>query len=135
MRLVWVIIGGISALVSSFFVTLYILDNFRSPSGDLLRAAHVRSIKAALESYRGARGKYPLAGDKVITELKAELSSYLPVIPQDPTQPGTAYDYRYVSDTGDRYGLFVHLQNGDPCITGVSYSNTGWWLNPPSCPF
>jgi hypothetical protein len=68
---------------------------------------------------------------------------YLKAIPQDPdlNAVGTQ-QYRYVSGDGKTYGLLFHLQfptgnipAGGNCLTGVGTAKTGWWGQPPECPF
>lgn len=146
-RLVWRIVGGAGIVVVFFFGTLFFLDYFYPETPDTIRAADARFVKAALEKYRKARGSYPFPLlDNPLTDLKKALvdDGFLGAIPQDPdlNAVGTKKQYRYVSNDGKTYGLLFHLQfptgkipaEGN-CITGVGIAKTGWWGQPPDCPF
>ena len=138
------IAGGTAVVTTFFFGTLFILNNADSGARDSLRAEHAKSLKVALEQYRGAHGTYPATFfDNPVTDLRATLvgGGYLPTIPVDPLWAGTEKQYRYVS-AGKTYGLLLHLElaNGEiaaqgACLTGVGTADTGWWGGPPDCPF
>lgn len=133
------VIAGAAILVGSFFATLYFLDpaNFRSL--DSIRIGHAKSLKAAIEKYRAARGKYPspYPGND-IADLKSDLvdGGFISQIPVDPYwKNGKINKYRYRSD-GNTYGLLFYFELG-PCQTGVGTAATGKWdgFNILKCPF
>jgi hypothetical protein len=140
-------VGGIAIVAAFFFGTLWFLDDFsaRDPeSRDRLRAQNAKSVMAALEKYRSARGTYPVFAasyDVSASEIKKELvkGGYLGMIAADPVWPDRP---RYVSYDGKKYGLLIHLElfkgilpTGEECLTGVGTSGTNWWGQPPNCPF
>jgi hypothetical protein len=149
LRRLFFIIGGIGVVAVSFFATLFVLDYKESvptdPNGrDLLRAEHARSIEAALEKYRSARKTYPVfpSADVLLSDLKKALvdGGYLNTIPADPLWRDKPY--RYVSYNGSSYGLLFHVElakanipKGGQCLIEVGASATGWWGQPPTCPF
>lgn len=146
LRLLSRIAGALAIVAVFFFGTLFILDRQSGPpSPDQERASHAKSIKAALEAYRSARGRYPSPfADNPLTDLSKELidGKFLAVMPRDPTWGPGENQYRYVSANGRTYGLLFHLQSpagkvaaGGPCLTGVGTAGTGWWNNAPDCPF
>jgi hypothetical protein len=140
-------IAGTAVIVSSFFVTLFVLDYFENKTpktGDDLRVENARLIMTALEKYRATHGAFPIfppPHDVPAVDLKKELvkAGYLRVIPEDPLWPENP---RYVSYDGKAYGLLFRLQfaRGNipatgQCLTGVGTSGTRWWGPPPNCPF
>jgi hypothetical protein len=137
--------GGIAVVVIFFFGTLYFLDYLDRRNRDSLRAGHAQSLKNALEKYRAARGVYPAPFlDNPVSDPAKQLvaGGYLPAIPQDPLWGLTDKQYRYVSGDGKSYGLLFHLElatekvpAGGACLTGVATAATGWWSQPPDCPF
>jgi hypothetical protein len=135
------IIGGIAIVAISFFGTLFTLD-YLDP--DSVRATHAKSVKAALEKYRSAKGAYPFPfPDNPLTDLKKVLvdGGYLVAIPDDPVFGAKDKDrYRYVSNSGKNYGLLFHLStgktpSGSTCLTGVGTAGYGFWGQQPECPF
>jgi hypothetical protein len=146
-RTILLTLGGMAVVAAFFFGTLFVLD-YLEPRGrerDAIRADHVRSLKAALERYRASRGNYPFPfPGNPLTHLKKELvdGGYLPAIPQDPLWGVKDNSYQYVSPGGQNYGVLVHLEAptgaiaaGGACVTGVNTAGTGWWGQPPPCPF
>lgn len=141
--LLW-ITGGMAVVAIFFFATLFVLNSADSRARNSLRAEHAKSLKAALEQYRGAHGSYPAPFfDNPITDLRPALigGGFLPTIPVDPLWADAERQYRYVS-AGKTYGLLVHLElaNGTmaaqgACLTGVGTDGTGWWGGQPDCPF
>ena len=137
-RVVKLTVGGIAVIAIFFFGTLYTLD-YLNP--DSLRARQANLLKAALEEYRLAHGMYPQPfPDNPITELKKYLvdGGYLSTIAEDPAFSGFP---RYTLG-GKTYGLLFKLERsagkipaGGPCLTGVGYAGTGWYGQPPDCPF
>jgi hypothetical protein len=147
-RLLLNVVGGALVLAISFFGTLFILDysgGDNRAARDRLRAEHAKLLKAGLEKYRGARGKYPAPfGNSPTADLKATLvgGGFLSALPQDPLWALTENQYRYVSVDGTTYGLLFHLElpsgkisAGGKCLTGVGTARTDWWGQPPDCPF
>jgi hypothetical protein len=144
-RVVAWMIGGAAIVAVFFFGTLFVLDSQTPETPDSIRVAHARSLKAALEKYRSAQGVYPSPFlDNPLTDLKRALvdGGYLRAIPRDPDLSAVDKQYRYVSRDGKTYGLLFHVQfpigkipAGGNCLTGVGTANTGWWGQPPDCPF
>jgi hypothetical protein len=133
------------AVVAIFFVgTLSILERRDSQSRDVARIEHAKSIRAALERYHTARGKYPSPfSNNPLEDIKSSLiEGGLSIVPTDPLWAAdTEKQYRYVSG-GPSYGLLLHLENttgvipaGGACLTGVGTDGTRWWGQPPDCPF
>jgi hypothetical protein len=130
-----------------FFGTLFLLDSLepRGRDRDSIRADHAQSLKAALERYRASRGSYPFPfPGNALTDLKKELvdGGYLRTIPQDPLWGLKDNAYQYVSTHGKNYGMLFHLERasgriaaGGTCVSGVGTAGTGWWGQPPDCPF
>jgi hypothetical protein len=144
--LLWTV-GGTAVVVSFFFGTLFVLDNMEYKStktGDDLRAEHARLIMTALETYRSTHGTYPVfppPHDVPAADLKNELvkAGLLARLPQDPVWPESP---RYVSYNGKAYGLLFRIQIAKgktpatgQCLMGIGTSGTGWWGEPPNCPF
>jgi hypothetical protein len=129
MQRLFLIIGGIAILASSFLGTLYLLDSSDFRSMDALRIEDAKSLKAALERYHAARGKYPSPfHDNDIADLKSELvgGGFIAKLPVDPYwKNGRINKYRYRSD-GSGYALLFYLELG-PCMTGVGMAATGPW--------
>jgi hypothetical protein len=125
-------------------VTLLAFDYFHPINPDLVRANQAKALKLALESYRAAHGTYPHPfGGNSLQYLKKPLvdGGYIATIPIDPVF-GETNQSRYVSIDGLTYGLLFQLQSaagkvpaGGTCITGAGTAGTGWWGQPPDCPF
>lgn len=130
----WAVVAPVIVL-GSFFGTLYVIDHYpgyytESQLRDRQRASETASIREALEKYKAAKGAYPSPfSDNPLSDLKKALvdGGYLRSIPVDPE---TGKEYRYVS-LGGAYGLLVPTG----CMTGVKAAKTGWWGQPPDCPF
>ncbi len=146
-RLLLNVLGAIAVVAISFFGTLFVLSYWDgdAKARDALRAEHAKQLKAGLEKYRSARGKYPspLANNPA-TDLKPILvdAGFLSGIPKDPLWALTENQYRYVSVDGTKYGLLFHLElptgkitAGGKCLTGAGTAATDWWGQPPDCPF
>jgi hypothetical protein len=116
----------ISAAALCVFAVLLALDTGRPPpSPDQLRAGTAKSLMAALEKYRSAKGTYPLFANNRIADLKPALvdGGFLNEIPPDLTD---AQPMRYISNTGTSYGI-LSTKNRQPCLIEVGINNTGWW--------
>jgi hypothetical protein len=144
LRLFLMSIGGLAIVALFFFATLFVLQYLDPGARDRIRAEHIKSLRAALESYRSARGSYPIYPDNPVDDLKKDLvdGGFLTAIPADPLRgsPG-GQQYRYVSD-GRRYGMLIKLEAGSSkipsgglCLTGVETKGSGMWREPPDCPF
>lgn len=128
-RLVFAI-GGLAILVASFVGTLYFLDSLNFQTLDSIRIEHAKSLKAALEKHRAARGVYPSAyADNELTDLKVALvdGGFISQLPVDPYwKSGRVKKYRYRSLDGKSYGLLFYMELG-PCQTGVGTAATIPW--------
>lgn len=129
MQRLLLIVGGIVIVAVSFFGTLYFLNSMDFRSLDTVRTEDAKSLKAALEQYRAARGKYPAPfPDNDVADLKPALvdGGFIAQLPVDPYwQKGKVNKYRYRSD-GTSYGLLLYMELG-PCLTGVGPAATGNW--------
>jgi hypothetical protein len=118
-------------VVSNYF-------NIRAPSSPLVQEA--RSVGAALRNYYVSRGSYPVLSDRPLLELKKILAEggYLPADSADVGGPDKAARYH---SGGQGYGLLFHFDYAGknsprrPCLMEVGAYNTGWWAQPPKCPF
>lgn len=123
-------IGGTAILALSFFGTLYFLDSLNFKSLDLVRIEHAKAIKAALEDYRAASGKYPFAfPNNDLADLRPLLvdRGYISQLPVDPYwKNGKVNKYRYRSSDGESYGLLFYLELR-PWQTGVGSAATAPW--------
>lgn len=126
--------GRFLIVVISFLATNDSLDWWLGPNDpNMIRALHAMTIKAELEKYRSANGKYPLPfPDNPLADISKELGVF---VPKDPVWVSSERQYRYVSADGTRYGLLFHLQSGDRCLIGVGAAGTGWWQNALLCSF
>lgn len=124
-------LGAFAILAASFFATLYLLNslNFGPVNLDRVRIEHAKSLKAAIERYRAARGKYPSPfPDNDLADLRPELVSggFISELPLDPYwKIGKVNRYRYRSD-GNTYGLMFYLELG-PCQTGAGALAVNPW--------
>src|SRR3954471_23725842 len=73
LRLFLISIGGLAIVALCFFGTLFVLEYFDPGARDRVRAEHVRSLRAALENYRKARGSYPVYPDNPVDALRKDL--------------------------------------------------------------
>ena len=137
--------GSLAIVVVSFFVYGSIGSSVASSAlkyPDSTRAADAALIKEALEKYKKAHGAYPAPfPSNPIADLKPALvdGGYLKKIPQDPVVP----DNYYYTSSGNNYGILIRqlkyaagkVPAGGQCMTGVGIGGTGWWGQPPECPF
>ena len=137
-------IGGLAILVFFFLGTLFLLNYIDRRSANSPLAQEASTIMAALEKYRSSQGAYPVlpVPDSLAVDLKKVLAvgGYLPPVTDDLLGPDK--QARYVSYDGKSYGLLFHLKevNGTiapdgECLIEVKASATGWWNQPPRCPF
>lgn len=142
-RLFLIVAGAATIVAFFFFGTLIAMNYWDVAKRNALRAEDAKSLKVALERYHATKGSYPPFPDNPVGDLKEALvaGGYLRSIPQDPLWP--AQMYRYTTNTvadGSRYGLLFSLEEGGGgsfhrCLTGVGTSSSGWWGQPPDCPF
>jgi len=127
-RLLLIVVGS-AIVTASFLGTLYILDSMDFRSLDAVRIEDAKSLKAAIEQYRAAHGKYPAPFlDNDIADLKSALvdGGFIAKLPVDPYWKKSKINkYRYRSD-GNSYGLLFYLELG-PCLTGVGPAASGSW--------
>lgn len=121
MQRLLLVVGSLAVLAISFFGTLHSFDNFDFRSVDSIRIEHAKEMKAALEKYRAARGKYPGPfNDNDLADLRPELvgGGFIAKLPVDPYWSNRKINhYRYRSD-GSTYGLLFSMEFG-PCISGI----------------
>lgn len=96
---------------------------------------HYAALMHVLEDYRIAKGSYPVfdAVDVPVEQLLERTG----VDFRSGRLKGVDPEARYVSVTGQSYGLLYHFtQSGQPvtCIVEFRTSKTGWWGQPPPCP-
>jgi hypothetical protein len=139
MRLIFLSATGLAITLLSFFGSLYLLESVGTRSMDSLRMEHAKSLKAALEQHRTARGKYPvLVSGSDVADLKRDLvdGGFMSSLPVDPYWTnGRINRYRYRSD-GTSYSLLIHFELG-PCQTGIGPATLEKWdgHNVLKCPF
>lgn len=128
-RLVFAI-GSLVIVGASFFGTLYFLDSLNFQSLDSVRIEHAKSVKAAVEKYRAASGKYPyIYPDNELADLRTVLvnGGFISALPVDPYwKSGRVNKYRYRSLDGESYGLLLYMELG-PCQTGIGSAATSPW--------
>jgi hypothetical protein len=136
------VLGGVALLVACAFAILLSLNYFRPPRVDTPLAREARSLMAALEAYRTARGTYPILPEQgsPISDLRNELAKDGYLAPESAGSSGADKDARYVSINGKSYGLLFHLDRTDDrpsgtCVVEVGRSYIGWGERPPACPF
>jgi hypothetical protein len=144
-RILFYAVGGFGIVAAFFFATSWALDYFYLPYPDYVRASDARALKEALAKYKAAKGSYPATfPSNPLSDIKKQLvdGGFIRSLPRDPVYGDTVNGgYLYVSG-GPSYGLLVHLKYatgnisaGGVCLTGVGFEGTGWWNNPPPCPF
>ena len=148
MRRFLLVLGALAIVVTSFFVTLLILNSLETPRTPLemrnaTRAEHARLLKAALEKYRAAHNTYPQTADFVdVGTLQKDLvgGGYLAEIPRDP-QSASGKTYRYISN-GTVVAMLFDLEagpNGTPsagtCVSRVKADSASFKNYGPDCPF
>lgn len=130
MQRLFFVIGGVAMLGLSFFGTLFLLNSKDFQSFDSIRIEHAKLIKAAIEKYRAASGKYPLIyPDNDLADLKSTLvdGGFISQLPVDPYwKNGKVNKYRYRSLDGNTYGLLFYMELG-PCQTGAGKAATDPW--------
>lgn len=123
-------IGAVAILTLSFLGTLFLLNSTEYQSFDSIRIEHAISLKAALEKYRAARGKYPDANSELdLAALKSPLldGGFIAQLPVDPYwKSGRVNKYRYRTMDGNSFGLLLYMELG-PCQTGIGGASTGPW--------
>ncbi|MCK1341071.1 hypothetical protein IVB38_34915 [Bradyrhizobium sp. 38] len=97
-------------------------------------------LMGLLEDYRRAKGAYPVlnARDVPVEQLVEMLASSGVNFPSDLRFEGPNLPARYVSVTGENYGLLYQFsQSGRSvtCLVEVRTRHTGWWGQPPTCPW
>lgn len=131
---------GSAAVMVVYVAALGVSHYFdiRSPIAPLVQ--EVKSVAAALESHRQSRGSYPLLNDRPLAELKKQLVEGGYLKSDSAGLAGPDHAARYVSYNGISYGLLFHFDASDPspkqpCLIEVGDHDTGWWAQPPKCPF
>jgi hypothetical protein len=144
LRLALQIVGGLAVVSIFFFGTLYVLDFGDRAVRDQIRAEHARTLKQALNSFYKDKRAFPMLVDKPVDDLKPALvdGGYLKSIPNDPSRASTGFQYRYISNGVDTYGLLFVLEKatgaipaGGRCLAGLNTNGTEFWRQPPDCPF
>jgi hypothetical protein len=138
------ILGAFAVVATSFVGTLFVLDYLRyGMDRDQIRAEDAKSLKSALARYRAVHGSYPVFPGNPVSDLKTALvfEGYTSAIPDDPLWGKSDKQYHYAS-VGTSYGLLFHLEKaigkipaGGICMTGVGTAGSGYWDEPPDCPF
>ena len=148
MRRFLLVLGALAIVVTSFFVTLLVLNSLevqRTPPEmrNATRAEHARQLKAALEKFKAAHKTYPAVPDFVdVANLQKDLvgGGYLAEIPSDP-QSASGKRYRYISN-GTIAAMLFDLEagpNGTPsagtCVTRIKADSASFKNYGPDCPF
>ncbi|MBR0723689.1 hypothetical protein [Bradyrhizobium manausense] len=108
------------------------------------RVRDARMLMSVLDNYYTAKGAYP-ALYPVLQKYDVPVAVVLEVLADSSVDFGSRVKFndpdraaRYVSVDGKSYGLLYHFEKpGLPptCIVEVGARNTGWWGQPPSCPW
>ncbi|KYH01708.1 hypothetical protein [Bradyrhizobium sp. DOA1] len=123
---------GVAILAGWFAYVWWFKPNaFATPVREL-------ALMGVLEDYRSQKGTYPVLKetDVSVAELVQMLAhsgftvrpDRLKLNPQD----------RYVSVTGESYGLLYNFSRSgqlETCIVEMRAVRTGWWGQPPPCPW
>ena len=131
-----VVIAIIGILAS---IVLVPLNSARAKSRDAQRVANTSTIKKALEMHIIEKGVYPNqpiisgVGAYQLVNIAADLSPYLPKLPQDPQ--GQVLGYA-AANTGvaTTYALRIYTESVGWCRTSLTNMG-GWWGTTPTCPF
>ena len=96
-------------------------------------------LRGLLDDYRAAKGTYPMLPgvDVPIAQLTDTLAASGVTFHSRIRFTNLDKDARYVSNTGQTYGLLYHFsQSGQPvrCLIEVGAHQSGWWKQPPPCP-
>ena len=128
-----------AALIALFLFYAFVFVNFYVSQDDpqLALAFEKYSLMVALREYQKEKGGYPILPDSPIGDVKRHLVKlgYLP------PGPDVDKDARYFSADGGSYGLLFHINRGPirpqgtRCLIEVDAMATGWWVQPPKCPF
>jgi len=120
------IIGMLSSVVLSS------LNTARAGARDARRAADIKQIQTALELYFNTNGSYPISGwahsgnggDSAWNALETALASFIPSLPDDPINTGSAgynndqFAYSYYANgygrAGGWYMLVWELERSNP---------------------
>jgi len=137
MREFWKIVGAFSILMFFFYAIVFISYYVNQDNPQVPLALEKYSLMVALREYRKEHSAYPILPDNPIGDVKKQLVSggYLP------SGPDADKEARYVSLDGKSYGLMFHINRsptsprGKPCLIEVDAIATGWWAQPPKCPF
>ena len=125
------------------FGALFLWNHFDHQRQASRFAEEKTAMMSALERYRVAQGAYPVLprGDSLLIDLKRELAKGGYLGPELAETAGPDKDARYVSFSGNTYGLLYHvdrskaLPGGVLCMVEYGASATGFWGQPPNCPF
>jgi O-antigen ligase len=126
------ILGGFAILAVLLSAGLLAVNYFRVPQVDTPMAREARSIMAALQKYRTARGAYPIL-DSPLVELKEVLAKDGYLGSASGELSGTDNAAWYASVNGKSYGLRFH-PSGALCVVEVGRSYI-WGERLPPCPF
>jgi O-antigen ligase len=138
------VLGGVALLAAFAFAILFSSNYFQARRVDSPLAREARSLMAALEVYRTARGTYPIlpVESSPIIDLKRELAKGGYLGPESAGSSGVDEEARYVTINGKSYGLLFHVDRTDErpsgtlCVVKVGRSYIGWGERPPpACPF
>jgi hypothetical protein len=137
MREFWRVFGAFAIAMFFFYAIVFISYYVSRGNSQAALALEKYSLMIALREYRKEHAAYPILPDNPIGDLKKQLVSggYLPPGPDADT------DSRYVSLDGKSYGLMFHINRtpanprGTPCLIEFEAIATGWWAQPPKCPF
>jgi hypothetical protein len=136
MREFWRVIGACS-IVMFFYYAIVFVSYFLSRDPAPALALEKYSLMVALREYQKEQTVYPILPDSPIGDVKKQLidGGYLP------PGPDADNDARYHSLYGTSYGLLFHVNRtpanprGTPCLIEFDAITTGWWGQPPKCPF
>lgn len=117
-------------------IALVSLGSARAKGRDAKRIRDIREIRTALELYFGDCGGYPAASGTTLPSSITGNSTYLAVIPTNPSPPGGSYGYNTTGATSSTstacasatvystYNLIFTLENNTATILAGAHTAT-----------
>jgi len=124
------------AVLAAYFGYVY----WSRPAVHLGTVRDAQLVMGLLDDYHTEKGTYPvLPGvDVPIAQLTEALATSGATFRSRIRFRDLDKDARYVSNSGETYGLWYHFsQFGHPvtCLVEVGAHQSGWWKQPPPCPW
>ena len=131
---------NISALVVAILTAFFGYVYFNQPQAFDARIRDAGLLMGLLDDYHAATGTYP-----VLNPVDVPIAQLAELLQRSGVNFRSGFRFsdldpqaRYISVTGESYGLLYHFtQFNRPvtCIVEVDIGNTGWWGGKPRCPW